>query len=68
MSEKLEKKILELNEQLMKELDEKFIQELRDKLYDSTALKHVSSSFHLYQTDYIVSLLILIIYMLNKKG
>ncbi|MCG3254939.1 MAG: hypothetical protein KAU62_02540 [Candidatus Heimdallarchaeota archaeon] len=66
--EMLQKKILELNEQLMKELDEKFIKELSEKVYDSTELKHVITGFHLYQADYIVSLLILIIHMLNKKG
>jgi len=62
--EMLQKKILELNEQLMKELDEKFIQHLREKLSESTEHWHVETGF---QIDHILSLLIMIIYMLNKR-
>ena len=65
MSEKITNKILQeklmsINDKLMLELEDSFIQELSEK-----ALEH---SGGLFESDYIVSLLILIIHMLNKKG
>ena len=56
----MKEKLMDLNDKLMLELEDKFIQELSEK-----ALEH---SGGLFESDYIVSLLILIIHMLNKKG
>jgi len=59
-NEILQEKLMDLNNKLMLELEDKFIQELSEK-----ALEH---SGGIFESDYIVSLLILIIHMLNKKG
>ena len=63
LKEMIQNKILELNEQLMKELDAKFIEHLQTKLHE----EFYKPSMDDESISYIVSLLLLIIYFLNKK-
>jgi len=62
----LETELLKFSNQLMQQLDEEFIQSLRDKLAEQTEYQ-IEPMFVKFQVDYIVALLLMIIYLLKNE-